>query len=78
MQTCGMSAGGILSLHSIHTCAPQTGNIEKYRNLHAHYRVASAGILTKIDSDNLYRDLVHWQKGYELRKFTAGSKSNRV
>ena len=64
--------------YNLYTCAPQTGKIEKYRQLQAHYRIASAGILTKIDSDNLYRDLVHRQKGYELRKFIAGSKSNCV
>jgi hypothetical protein len=66
------------SLHyNLYTCAAQTGNIEKYRHLQAHYRIASGGILTKIDSDNLYRDLVHRQKLYELRKFIAGPKSNR-
>ena len=34
-------------------------------------------ILTKTNSDNLYQDLVHNQKGYELRKFIAGSRSHR-
>jgi len=53
-------------------------NIAKYRQLQAHYRIASDGILTKIDSDSLYRDLVHRQKRHELRKVIAGSKSNPV
>jgi hypothetical protein len=60
--------------YNLYTCAPQTENTEKYRQLQARYRIASADILTKIDSDNMYRDLVNRQKGYELMKFIAGSK----
>jgi hypothetical protein len=61
--------------YNLYTCAAQTGNIEKYYQLQAQYKIASAGILTKIDSDNLYRDLVHRQKGYEWGNLSQGQKA---
>jgi len=58
---------------TIYTCAAQTGNIEKYRQLQAHFRIASIDILTYLLTYSMVQS-----PSWEANWFAASQENPRI